>query len=349
MNPFALLGLSADADEAQIKRAYAKLLRSHRPDDDPAGFQRLNEAYRQCLERAQRRAAAEAAMAVAAGEGGDPDESGGGEHAPAPGMPPAPRPPPVPVADAEGPTAPQPPAAPAPFAPAAPRTPFVASAPPPPEPAQPPLPPVPDPAQPSAPAAPAAESVPSVPAAPTAAPRAPRPPAGGAPEPVPAAPQAQRPAPATPKREPEFDAHRFLDELYRRAETDSVAELERWLANHPALYRLERKHALAPALVACLSARAPLYLPQLDALLRFFDLDTVHPRSAGLQARIVELRAQTRRRGVDLREIQFDPNPKPGKRGRHPIDLDASTVVFLLLGFTVLARVVAALAGAGRP
>jgi len=48
-------------------------------------------------------------------------------------------------------------------------------------------------------------------------------------------------------------------------------------------------------------------------------------------------------------EIEFDPNPKPGKRGRHPIDLDASTVIFLLMGFAVLVRVVAALAGTDRP
>lgn len=340
MNPFAVLGLSADADEAQIKRAYAKLLRANRPDDDPAGFQRLNEAYQHCLEWARRRAAAAAALAAdaAADEREDADEDeveADGETAQRLRMPPAPRPPPVPVAPTDGPAAPQAPAAPTPFAPAAPRTPFVASAP-----------PAPAPAQPPAPSAPAAASAPSAPSAP-AAPKAPRAPAGGAPEP--ASLPAHIPAAAAPAREAEFDAKRFLDELYRRAETDTVAELEHWLAKHPALYQLERKHALAPALIACLSARAPLYLPQLDALLRFFDLDTVHERSAGLQARIVELRAQTRRRGVDLREIEFDPNPKPGKRGRHPIDLDASTVIFLLMGFAVLVRVVAALAGTDRP
>ncbi|UOF12990.1 J domain-containing protein [Lysobacter capsici] len=60
MNPFVRLGLSADADEAQIKRAYARLLRITRPDDDPAGFQQLNDAYQRCLARARQRAVATA-------------------------------------------------------------------------------------------------------------------------------------------------------------------------------------------------------------------------------------------------------------------------------------------------
>lgn len=47
--PFQVLGLSLDADERAIKRAYAQRLRTTRPDDDPAGFQRLNEIYQRCL------------------------------------------------------------------------------------------------------------------------------------------------------------------------------------------------------------------------------------------------------------------------------------------------------------
>ena len=84
-SPFRLLGLRKDADIAQIKRAYAKLLRSHRPDEDPAGFQRLHEAYEACLEQARWREqgwdddyddeAAEDAGATAAHRSGVPDET----------------------------------------------------------------------------------------------------------------------------------------------------------------------------------------------------------------------------------------------------------------------------------
>lgn len=47
---FATLGLTRDADERAIKRAYAALLRVHRPDDDPVGFQRINDAYQRALD-----------------------------------------------------------------------------------------------------------------------------------------------------------------------------------------------------------------------------------------------------------------------------------------------------------
>jgi len=47
---FERLGLSPDADEQAIRRAYAQLLKQHRPDQDPAGFQRLHDAYQQALQ-----------------------------------------------------------------------------------------------------------------------------------------------------------------------------------------------------------------------------------------------------------------------------------------------------------
>lgn len=50
MNPFSILGLDQDADEREIKRAYAAALRQARPDQDPELFQRVNEAYRACLD-----------------------------------------------------------------------------------------------------------------------------------------------------------------------------------------------------------------------------------------------------------------------------------------------------------
>ena len=55
---FAALGLSPDADERAIKRAYAAQLRTVRPDEDPEGFQRLNEAYQAALEHCAARATA---------------------------------------------------------------------------------------------------------------------------------------------------------------------------------------------------------------------------------------------------------------------------------------------------
>lgn len=53
------LGLDHDADERSVKRAYAARLRAVRPDVDPAGFQQLNEIYRQALEWVRRRDAGE--------------------------------------------------------------------------------------------------------------------------------------------------------------------------------------------------------------------------------------------------------------------------------------------------
>ena len=46
---FAALGLRPDADARAVKRAYAARLKTVRPDDDPEGFQRLNEAYQAAL------------------------------------------------------------------------------------------------------------------------------------------------------------------------------------------------------------------------------------------------------------------------------------------------------------
>ncbi|KFN48953.1 hypothetical protein [Arenimonas composti] len=76
--PFAALGLDAGADAAAVKRAYARLLKRTRPDDDPAGFQRLNEAYRQCLALIERRAWESAGQSPAAAV--DVAEDHAGDH-----------------------------------------------------------------------------------------------------------------------------------------------------------------------------------------------------------------------------------------------------------------------------
>lgn len=46
MSPYTVLGLAeGESDERTIKRAYAKLLKQHRPDQDPEGFTRVHQAY----------------------------------------------------------------------------------------------------------------------------------------------------------------------------------------------------------------------------------------------------------------------------------------------------------------
>jgi len=47
--------LAGEADERTIKRAYAKALKVIRPDEDPAGFQQLHEAYQRALAQCARR------------------------------------------------------------------------------------------------------------------------------------------------------------------------------------------------------------------------------------------------------------------------------------------------------
>ncbi len=51
------LGLPTNADERAVKRAYASKLKTTRPEDDPEGFQSLNEAYRAALAWVQSRPA----------------------------------------------------------------------------------------------------------------------------------------------------------------------------------------------------------------------------------------------------------------------------------------------------
>ncbi|ELY4720546.1 DnaJ domain-containing protein [Cronobacter sp. 153480017-3] len=54
MRALEILGLEPGADERAIKRAYARLLKECRPDDDPQGFQQLRDAYETALEEARR-------------------------------------------------------------------------------------------------------------------------------------------------------------------------------------------------------------------------------------------------------------------------------------------------------
>lgn len=246
MSPFVRLGVSKDADEAQIKRAYAASLRLTRPDEDPVGFQQLNDAYRSCLEWARRRLTASADIDSDASNQNPQlacDAHDNDEQA---------------ATSMRG-------------------TAFHSNAP------------------------------------------------------------TDRDAGLDP--EPAFDHQQFLAELSHVARSQPAEQLERWLQEHPALYSLDRKRMLVPELVAQLRDRATPYLPQLDTVLRFFDLDAVHPHSAELQRDIAELRAQSRARGLDFRKLDFDRDPQ--RRGYTKVSIPWPTnpviyVVAAMIGFTVV-------------
>jgi len=93
MTPFQRLGLAPGSDEREIKRAYARELKRCRPDDDPQGFQALNEAYQQCLRIAAQRAVA---RALAENDDGESNDAPNAAIAQAMPQPPAPRAPPAP-------------------------------------------------------------------------------------------------------------------------------------------------------------------------------------------------------------------------------------------------------------
>lgn len=49
MNPWQTLGVEHGANKREIKRAYSKLIKQHRPDDSPSEFQNIRAAYEQLL------------------------------------------------------------------------------------------------------------------------------------------------------------------------------------------------------------------------------------------------------------------------------------------------------------
>lgn len=52
-SPWQVLGIAPGSSVAEVKKAYARLLRQHRPDQDPTGFRRLRDAYEVAVRMAE--------------------------------------------------------------------------------------------------------------------------------------------------------------------------------------------------------------------------------------------------------------------------------------------------------
>ncbi|MBO0723547.1 MAG: DnaJ domain-containing protein [Blastocatellia bacterium] len=53
-NPYKVLGVERTAGEAEIKKAYFRLLREHPPERDPEGFKQIRAAYEKLRAGAER-------------------------------------------------------------------------------------------------------------------------------------------------------------------------------------------------------------------------------------------------------------------------------------------------------
>ena len=54
MDPYEILGLSPDADDDAIRKAYLELVRRFSPDADPEAFKRISGAYEQVKDEKSR-------------------------------------------------------------------------------------------------------------------------------------------------------------------------------------------------------------------------------------------------------------------------------------------------------
>lgn len=269
MSPFERLGLAPDADEREIKRAYARELKRVRPDQDPQGFQALHDAYSQCLAWARRTpdpADDDADDDDALSFRIDEDEfrrmldrvvhaefANETTHA---------------TIDVTAPAT------------ALPIDPDLAE----------PMPPAPWQYQHTSPA-PGPDAWP--------------------PLDIPVA----DPAHAIVWQH-ESESTELIDELIGIARRRPVQEIERWLHAHPDLYSVEHKQAVANALVEHLLDEPPLPLAALETLLRFFDLDAIHPGFPRRHEDVAVLRSQSLHHGVVVDELRGE-HRGPAAHRRH--------------------------------
>lgn len=297
--PFSVLGLDADADERAIKRAYAAKLKTVRPDEDPDGFQRLNEAYQAALQWAKQRPARPAPPPIA-----DPviqTTAGTSVESVVPETE-------TPKASDDGTT-------------------FHFQAPP----LQPSWPSPPAPARLRISEVPAAADAPGE-APPVASPPAPRLRVTEAPPPPPPAEDAppwrrlrvssaRLDAPpdahgtALPEDEVPLDPPRFYLDCLKLAANGSRAEFEAWLRAQPALWSIVRKATLGRGLFDLLRTQLPpVPEVQFDALVAFFAIDDVHSGYDPLVVR--QLRATLHTAWVAARELAGDGEIEiPVRRG----------------------------------
>ncbi len=242
-SPLEWFGLPSDADEREIKHAYAKRLKTVRPDTDPAGFQQLHDMYQQALVWRQRVVEHKVVAPVATEQETPPSPAASAEHVAQPTEIPAPARPPLPpqAHPSQSPQGQRPsPNSPAPPLPS--QAPRLAQ----PTRSAPPLPRVPTPAPPAASTPPAGQWYPVRFTKPT----------------------------ATEPAAPRFDQDAFVADYLDAAVAGDAAHLQAWLQHRQELWSLHSKHEGGRAVLQRLFRDPPpIAMSNFDATLQFFDLD----------------------------------------------------------------------------
>ncbi|GGA37106.1 J domain-containing protein [Dyella nitratireducens] len=272
---YALLGIPADADATTIKRAYARLLRTTRPDEDAAAFQRLNTAYQLALSQAGNRSTAPAATSAVVAPAREPVSTSAptasAHPIAAPPQPPKPSiPAPLEVLKPSTPSAPAPGTRPLETL----RRSETSK----PVPAPSPLEVLKPSAPPTAPAPRSLETLrPSGTAKPTPAPAPLEVLKPAAHNTKPATRQVEVLRPPAPKPAPQINAKQLAERVIREAShAENPQTLSHWLDRCPELWSFQVKQAIGQLMLQhLLREPQPMASANLDVLLRFFDLDHV--------------------------------------------------------------------------